>query len=113
MWRLSYQGTIATYPVALSFKLFGTSRFTLELPYLLMSAGATVCVWRIGTRFLRPFQAVFAALAFWLWPALRVDQREAAHLLRADVAPRARRHPVRRARGGAAERLGGLVRRGP
>ena len=72
MWRLSYQGTIVTYPVALSFKLFGTSRFTLELPYLLMSAGATVCIWRIGTRFLRPFQAVFAALAFWLWPALSV-----------------------------------------
>ena len=37
-----------------------------------MSAGAAVCVWRIATRFLRPFQAVFAALAFWLWPALAV-----------------------------------------
>ena len=72
MWRLSYQGTIATYPVALTFKLFGVSRFTLELPFLLMSAGATVVLWRIGTRFLRPFQAVFAALAFWLWPALYV-----------------------------------------
>jgi hypothetical protein len=72
MWRLSYQGTIVTYPVALSFKLLGTSRFTLELPYLLMSAGATVCIWRIGVRFLRPFQAAFAALAFWLWPALYV-----------------------------------------
>ena len=72
MWRLSYQGTIATYPVALSFKLFGTSRFALELPYLLMSAGAALCIWRIGVRFLRPFQAVFAALAFWLWPALYV-----------------------------------------
>jgi Dolichyl-phosphate-mannose-protein mannosyltransferase len=72
MWRLSYQGTIATYPVALSFKLFGTSQFTLELPYLLMSAGATLLVWRIGTRFLSPFQAVFGALAFWLWPALYV-----------------------------------------
>jgi hypothetical protein len=70
VWRLSYHGTIATYPVALSFKLFGTSQFTLELPYLLMSAGATVMVWRIAVRFLRPFQAVFAALAFWLWPAL-------------------------------------------
>src|SRR5438552_2573440 len=57
IWRLSYQGTIATYPVALSFKLFGTSRFTLELPYLLMSVGATIIVWRIGVRFLRPFQA--------------------------------------------------------
>ena len=33
MWRLAYQGTIATYPIALSFKLFGTSRFALELPY--------------------------------------------------------------------------------
>ncbi len=72
MWRLSYQGTIATYPVALSFKLFGTSQFTLELPYLLMSAGATVLVWRIGTRFLSPFQAAFGALTFWLWPALYV-----------------------------------------
>jgi hypothetical protein len=72
MWRLSYQGTIATYPVALSFKLFGTSQFTLELPYLLMSAGATVLVWRIGSRFLSPFQAAFGALTFWLWPALYV-----------------------------------------
>jgi hypothetical protein len=72
MWRLSYQGTIVTYPVALSFRLFGTSRFALELPYLLMSAGAALCIWRIGVRFLRPFQAVFAALAFWLWPALYV-----------------------------------------
>jgi hypothetical protein len=72
IWRLSYQGTIVTYPIALSFKLFGTSRFTLELPYLLMSAGATVIVWRIGLRFLRPYQAVFAALAFWVWPALYV-----------------------------------------
>jgi hypothetical protein len=72
MWRLSYQGTIATYPVALSFKLLGTSRFALELPYVLMSAGAAVCVWRVATRFLRPFQAVFAGLAFWLWPALSV-----------------------------------------
>ena len=71
-WRLAYSGTIVTYPIALSFKLFGSSRFTLELPYLLMSAGATVCIWRIGVRFLRPFQAVFAALAFWLWPALYV-----------------------------------------
>ena len=89
MWRLSYQGTIATYPVALSFKLFGTSQFTLELPFVLMSAGAAVCVWRIGTRFLRPFQAVFAALAFWLWPALAVwIGTEAADLLRADAAPR-------------------------
>jgi hypothetical protein len=72
MWRLSYQGTVATYPVALSFELFGASRFTLELPYLLMSAGATVCIWRIGSRFLSQFRAVFAALAFWLWPALYV-----------------------------------------
>jgi Dolichyl-phosphate-mannose-protein mannosyltransferase len=72
MWRLSYQGTIATYPVALSFKLFGASQFTLELPYFLMSAASTVIVWRIGVRFLRPFQAVFAALAFWVWPALFV-----------------------------------------
>jgi hypothetical protein len=71
-WRLSYSGTIVTYPIALTFKLFGTSQFTLELPYLFMSAGAAVCIWRIGTRFLRPFQAVFAALAFWLWPALAV-----------------------------------------
>lgn len=71
-WRLAYSGTIVTYPIALSFKLFGSSRFTLELPYLLMSAGATVCIWRIGTRFLRPFQAIFAALAFWLWPALSI-----------------------------------------
>jgi 4-amino-4-deoxy-L-arabinose transferase-like glycosyltransferase len=71
-WRLSYSGTIVTYPIALSFKLFGTSRFALELPYLLMSAGAAVCIWRVGLRFLRPFQAVFAALAFWLWPALAV-----------------------------------------
>lgn len=71
-WRLSYSGTIITYPVALSFKLFGTSRFALELPYLLMSAGATVCIWRLGLRFLRSFQAVFAALTFWLWPALCV-----------------------------------------
>lgn len=72
IWRLNYQGTIATYPVALSFKLFGSNRFALELPYALMSAGATVCIWRIGLRFLRPFQAVFAALAFWLWPSLFV-----------------------------------------
>src|SRR5690242_15986058 len=72
MWRLSYQGTIVTYPVALSFKLFGTSRFTLELPYLLLSAGATYLVWRIVTRFLAPFPAAFAAMAFWLWPALYV-----------------------------------------
>jgi hypothetical protein len=71
-WRLAYSGTIATYPIALSFKLFGSSQFTLELPYLFMSAGAAVCIWRIGVRFLRPFQAVFAALAFWLWPALAI-----------------------------------------
>ena len=51
-WRLAYSGTIVTYPIALSFKLFGSSRFTLELPYLLMSAGATVCIWRIGLRFM-------------------------------------------------------------
>jgi len=72
MWRLSYQGTIVTWPVAASFWLFGSSRFTLELPFLLMSAGATFMIWRIGLRFLRPFQAVFAALAFWLWPAIYV-----------------------------------------
>ena len=39
MWRLSYQGTIVTYPVAASFWLLGTSRVALELPFLLMSAG--------------------------------------------------------------------------
>ena len=72
MWRLSYQGTIVTWPVAASFWLFGSSRFTLELPFLLMSAGATVMIWRIGLRFLSPFQAVFGALAFWLWPAIYV-----------------------------------------
>lgn len=72
MWRLSYQGTIVTWPVAASFWLFGSSRFTLELPFLLMSAGATVMVWRIGRRFLTPFQAGFGALAFWLWPAIYV-----------------------------------------
>ena len=72
MWRLSYQGTIVTWPVAASFWLFGSSRFTLELPFLLMSAGGAVMVWRIGRRFLSPFQAAFAALAFWLWPAIYV-----------------------------------------
>jgi hypothetical protein len=72
IWRLAYQGTIATYPVALSFRLFGSSQSTLELPYLLMSAGATIIVWRIGVRIMRPLAAVFAALAFWLWPALYV-----------------------------------------
>ena len=72
MWRLSYQGTIVTWPVAASFWLFGSSRFTLELPFLLMSAGAAVMIWRIGLRFLSPFQAAFAALAFWLWPAIYV-----------------------------------------
>jgi hypothetical protein len=72
MWRLSYQGTIVTWPVAASFWLFGSSRFTLELPFLLMSAGATVMVWRIGQRILSPFQAAFGALAFWLWPAIYV-----------------------------------------
>ena len=72
VWRLSYHGTIVTYPVAASFWLFGTSRVALELPFLLMSAGASVMIWRIGLRFLSPFQAIFAALAFWLWPALYV-----------------------------------------
>jgi hypothetical protein len=72
MWRLNYQGTIVTYPVALSLRLFGTNQFALELPFTLMSAGAAALIWRIGLRFLRPFQAVFAALAFWLWPALYV-----------------------------------------
>lgn len=72
MWRLSYQGTIATYPVAASFAVLGTSRFALELPYLLMSVAATLCLWRIATRFMPPFRAASAALAFWLWPALYV-----------------------------------------
>ena len=72
MWRLSYQGTIVTWPVAASFWLFGSSRFTLELPFLVMSAGAAVMIWRIGLRFLSPFQAAFGALAFWLWPAIYV-----------------------------------------
>lgn len=72
MWRLNYQGTISTYPVAVSLRLFGTNQFALELPFLVMSAGATVLVWRIATRFLQPFQAVFAALTFWIWPAIFV-----------------------------------------
>ena len=99
MWRLSYQGTIATYPVALSFKLLGTSRFALELPYVLMSAGAAVCVWRIATRFLRPFQAVFAGLGVLAVAGTGgVDRHQAVALLRADAAPRRRRDAVRGAR---------------
>ena len=72
MWRLNYHGTIALAPVALSIKVLGSNQFALELPFALMGAGSTVILWRIGTRFLTPFQAVFAALAFWLWPALYV-----------------------------------------
>jgi hypothetical protein len=72
MWRFNYQGTISTYPVALSVKLFGDTQFALELPFLLMSAGATALLWRIGTRFLTAAQAVIAALVFWLWPAVFV-----------------------------------------
>jgi hypothetical protein len=72
MWRINYQGTIGTFPVALSLQLLGTNRFALELPYLLMSAGAAVLIWRVGSRFLQPFQAAFAALAFWIWPAIYV-----------------------------------------
>ena len=72
MWRLSYQGDRHLAGGGESFWLFGSSRFTLELPFLLMSAGATVMIWRIGLRFLSPFQSGFAALAFWLWPAIFV-----------------------------------------
>jgi hypothetical protein len=72
MWRLNYHGTISLYPVALSIKVLGSNQFALELPFALMGAASTVVLWRIGTRFLTPFQAVFAALAFWLWPALYV-----------------------------------------
>lgn len=72
MWRLNYHGTISLYPVALSIKLLGSNQFALELPFALMGAGSTVVLWRIGTRFLTPFQAVFGALTFWLWPALYV-----------------------------------------
>ena len=72
MWRFNYQGTISTYPVALSTKLFGDTQFALELPFLLMSAGATALIWRVGTRFLTAAQAVIAALIFWLWPAVFV-----------------------------------------
>lgn len=72
MWRFNYQGTISTYPVALSTKLLGDTQFALELPFLLMSAGATALIWRIGTRFLTAAQAVIAALVFWTWPAVFV-----------------------------------------
>ena len=46
--------------------------FALELPFLIMSAGITAVVWRIGTRFLTAAQAVIAALVFWVWPAVFV-----------------------------------------
>jgi len=72
MWRINYQGTISTYPVALSTKLLGDTQFALELPFLLMSAGCTALIWRIGTRFLTAAQAVIAALVFWTWPAVFV-----------------------------------------
>jgi Dolichyl-phosphate-mannose-protein mannosyltransferase len=72
MWRFNYQGTISTYPVALSTKLFGDTQFALELPFLIMSAGATAILWRVGTRFLTQTQAVIAALIFWVWPAVFV-----------------------------------------
>ena len=58
--------------MALSTKLFGDTQFALELPFLLMSAGATALIWRIGTRFLTAAQAVIAALIFWVWPAVFV-----------------------------------------
>jgi len=64
MWRFNYQGTISTYPVALSTKLLGDTQFALELPFLLMSAGATMLLWRIGTRFLTATQAVIATPRF-------------------------------------------------
>ena len=70
MWRPSCQGV--RHLAGGGERLFGSSRFTLELPFLLMSAGATVMIWRIGLRFLSPFQSGFAALAFWLWPAIFV-----------------------------------------
>ena len=73
MWRLNHHGTISLFPVALSLRTLGmTSRFALELPYALISAGSAILVWRIGTRFLTSFQATFAALTLWLWPALFV-----------------------------------------
>ena len=72
MWRFNYQGTISTYPVALSLKLFGDTQFALELPFLIMSAGVTAVIWRVGTRFLTATQAVIAALVFWTWPAVFV-----------------------------------------
>ena len=72
MWKFNYQGTIGTYPVALSLKLFGSNQFALELPYLIMSTGAAVIVWRIATRFLNEAQAAIAGLIFWVWPAVFV-----------------------------------------
>ena len=67
-WGQKYGGTIEALPIALSFKIFGTSVAAMRVPTLLLGVVNVVLVWRCGRRVMGEGSARAAGLLAWVWP---------------------------------------------
>lgn len=70
-WGQNYGG-VEPYVVAVVFRLFGESQFTLGLTPVLLDAVAALLVWRIGRRLFSPRVGIGAALLFWIGPEVYI-----------------------------------------
>lgn len=68
-WGQNYGGTPEVVFVAALFKLFGSSVVVLKLAPILLSATASLLVWRVGRRTVKEPSATIAALFTWTAPA--------------------------------------------
>jgi hypothetical protein len=71
-WGQNYGGSLTAIVMAGVFAVFGDSTATLYSVPLVMSAVASLLVWRLGRRTIGEPGATIAALAFWMWPTTYV-----------------------------------------
>jgi hypothetical protein len=67
-WGRAYGGTQEVLLAVPGFWMFGTSLLALRMVPILLSAVATLLIWRVGRRTIGEPAAAIAACLFWLWP---------------------------------------------
>jgi 4-amino-4-deoxy-L-arabinose transferase-like glycosyltransferase len=70
-WGQPYGGAEA-YAVAIVFRLFGVSSFTLGLTPAILVAISSIVLWRVGNRLVGAPIGAIAAVLFWVWPEVYV-----------------------------------------
>jgi hypothetical protein len=78
-WGQGYGGTQEVILTAPLFAVFGTSTVAMRLVPVVLTAVATVLVWRIGRRTIGEPSARVAAVLLWVWPPYLIWKSERAH----------------------------------